>query len=111
MPGDTTIIPVSESAGFTDYYISRNGDTIWLQPPPPVEGYQQSHSYNKGSGESKPMDSADLAIIIGIFIIMFALAGRKKRMRMCLIQNVRPKPGENRRWIKQSKTELFMTNG
>ena len=79
MPGDTTIKPVSETTSYTNYYISHSGDTIWLQPPPPGEEYQQSQRHNNAAGDSKSMDAADLAIIFGIFILLFALAGRKKK--------------------------------
>ncbi len=79
MPGDTTTTPYSDSAGFDNFYISTYGDTIWLRPPPPVEEYQPYQSNAKTSGESKPMDSADIAIIFGLFILFLALANWKKK--------------------------------
>lgn len=79
MPGDTTTTAYSDSAGFTNFYISTYGDTIWLQPPPPDMEYQTYQSEAKSPGESKPMDSADLAIIFGIAILFIALAKRNQK--------------------------------
>lgn len=79
MPGDTTTTPYSDSAGFANFYISTTGDTIWLQPPPPGIEYQEYSSNRKPPGESKQLDTADLAIIFGLGILFLALAKWKQK--------------------------------
>lgn len=79
MPGDTTITPYSDSAGLTNFYISTNGETIWLQPPPPVMEYQEYPSNVKLPNENKQLDAADLAIVFGLGILFLALAKWKQK--------------------------------
>ncbi len=78
MPGDTTIITYPDLVIHDNYMLTGDGDTIWLQPPPPVPGGEVSYSEYTKQDNDNSTGLPDFVMVIGIAILLLSLAYRKK---------------------------------